>query len=90
MHRPASGLWPLASAAFGHGDRLGILRVQGVLVIHVVLHNNNKCVSTSQALVHVLQYWYRYFKILQRKFTLQCTLDFATWSYTILPHGYIP
>ena len=21
---------------------------------------------------------------------LQCTLDFATWSYTILPHGYIP
>ena len=21
---------------------------------------------------------------------LHCTLDFATWSYTILPHGYIP
>jgi hypothetical protein len=41
LRRPAPGLWPLASAAFGHGDRLDILRVQGALVIHVVLHDNN-------------------------------------------------
>jgi hypothetical protein len=33
MRRPAPGLRPLASAAFGHGDRLGILRVHGALVI---------------------------------------------------------
>jgi hypothetical protein len=37
----APGLRPIASAAFGHGDRLDILRVQGALVIHVVLHDNN-------------------------------------------------
>jgi hypothetical protein len=37
LRRPAPGLRPLASAAFGHGDRLGILRVHGALVIHVVL-----------------------------------------------------
>jgi hypothetical protein len=48
LRRPAPGLWPLASAAFGHRDRLGILRVQGTLVtlvlVHVVLHNNNTAV----------------------------------------------
>jgi hypothetical protein len=40
LRRPAPGLRPLASAAFGQGDRLGILRVQGALVIlvHVVLN----------------------------------------------------
>ena len=46
LRRPAPGLRPLASAAFGHGDRLGILRVQGALVIHVsctrVPNNYNK------------------------------------------------
>ena len=47
----APGLRPLASAAFGHGDRLGILRVHGALVIHVVLHNNNKCALVLQYLV---------------------------------------
>ena len=64
MYRSASqnGLRPLASAAFGHGDRLGILRVQGALVIHVVLeymhvestrvlHNNNKIVMVSHSAV---------------------------------------
>ena len=47
LRRPASGLTAFASAAFGHGDRLGI---------HVVLHNTNRFVSTGQALVQVLQY----------------------------------
>jgi hypothetical protein len=36
LRRPAPGLWTLAAAAFGHGDRLGISRVQGALMIHVV------------------------------------------------------
>ena len=44
LRLPAPGLRPFASAAFGKGDRLGILRVQGALVIHVVLHDNNTAV----------------------------------------------
>ena len=46
---PAPGLRPLASAAFGHGDRLGILRVQGALVIHVVL---------EYCIIIINLYWY--------------------------------
>ena len=61
LRRPAPGLTAFASAALGHGDRLGILRVQRVLVKHVVWYNNNKCVSTGTGTciavvqVHVLQ-----------------------------------
>ena len=46
-----------ASAAFGHGDRLGILRVQGALVIHVVLHNNNTGGTGTAVLQCTLQYF---------------------------------
>ncbi len=56
LRRPAPGLRPLASAAFGHGDRPGILRVQGGLVIHVVLHNNTGGTGTA-----VLQCTLQYF-----------------------------
>ena len=45
LRRPAPGLTAFDSAAFGHGDRLDILRVQRVLVTHVVLYGDNKCVS---------------------------------------------
>ena len=57
LRRPAPGLRPLASAAFGHGDRLGILRVQGALVIHVVLHNNNTGGTGTAVLQCTLQYF---------------------------------
>ena len=46
-----------ASAAFGHGDRLGILRVQGALVIHVVRHNNNTGGTGTAVLQCTLQYF---------------------------------
>ena len=57
LRRPARGLRPLASAAFGHGDRLGILRVQGALVIHVVRHNNNTGGTGTAVLQCTLQYF---------------------------------
>ena len=84
--QPAPSLWPLASAAFGHGDLLGILRMQGALVVHVVPHNNNKYVSSGQAQVHVLQYWYRYCSTavhtgLCDKVIHVC--NFATWLHIL-------
>ena len=71
LRRPAPGLRPLASAAFGHGDRLGILRVQGALVIHVVLHNNNTGGTGTAVLQCTLQYFCstgQYQRLVQARF----------------------
>jgi hypothetical protein len=44
LWRPAPRRRPLAAAAVGQGDRLDILRIEGALVIHVALHDNNTAV----------------------------------------------
>jgi hypothetical protein len=57
LRRPAPGLRPLASAACGPGDRRGILRVQGALAIHVVLHNDNNGGTGTAVPQCTLQYF---------------------------------
>ena len=77
-------------AAFGHGDRGAILASAAVSPPgpqRIIAHMLGACVIQTDGSQH---YVYMYCSAGTGTAVLQCTLDFATCSYTILPHGYIP